>query len=423
MGALIVEIAGTPRGLPGPWISRIGRIGCRNARYKLCALPIVVTTPPSRSAIIADPEYGRRRPQRGRRYRAAFFVGRLRGGPPGRRSPRWRWGPVGRTPICRACRRGRPAAPGWNGMERLVDQDAWRGVAVRRVMIFTLVLGVVGVGLGVPAQGVPGQVRIDAVREWNGLALNAVRLTRASDSDSARVYAMLNVALYDTVNGLAGARQRTHAVVPESGPAGADVQAAGVAAAHSVLSALDPDRAGVYDSHLSADLAQLRPGRPRDLGVAWGQHVGQAVVAARADDGSRPVQIQPAGSGPGVFRADWSGVQFGQARPFAVADAGVFVPGPPPALDSLDYAAALADVSVVGNAALPDPAKLATFQFWSLPAGSVQPPGEWVKIALEVSDARTLPLDDSTRLLALLSMALFDTAIVTTRTKSTYRHW
>jgi membrane-associated phospholipid phosphatase len=290
-------------------------------------------------------------------------------------------------------------------------------------MIFTLVLGVVGVGLGAPAQGVPGQVRIDAVREWNGLALNAVRLTRASDSDSARVYAMLNVALYDTVNGLAGARQRTHAVVPESGPAGADVQAAGVAAAHSVLSTLDPDRAGVYDSHLSADLAQLRPGRPRDLGVAWGQHVGQAVVAARADDGSRPVQIQPAGSGPGVFRADWSGVQFGQARPFAVADAGVFVPGPPPALDSLDYAAALADVSVVGNAALPDPAKRATFQFWSLPAGSVQPPGEWVKIALEVSDARTLPLDDSTRLLALLSMALFDTAIVTTRTKSTYRHW
>ena len=290
-------------------------------------------------------------------------------------------------------------------------------------MIFTLVLGVVGVGLGAPAQGVPGQVRIDAVREWNGLALNAVRLTRASDSDSARVYAMLNVALYDTVNGLAGARQRTHAVVPESGPAGADVQAAGVAAAHSVLSTLDPDRAGVYDSHLSADLAQLRPGRPRDLGVAWGQHVGQAVVAARADDGSRPVTIQPAGSGPGVFRADWSGVQFGQARPFAVADAGVFVPGPPPALDSLDYAAALADVSVVGNAALPDPAKLATFQFWSLPAGSVQPPGEWVKIALEVSDARTLPLDDSTRLLALLSMALFDTAIVTTRTKSTYRHW
>lgn len=294
---------------------------------------------------------------------------------------------------------------------------------MKRALIVAVALGVAGVGLGAPVQAGTGQVHVDAVREWNDLALNAVRLSRASDSDSARIYAALNVALYDAVNGLAGPRQRTHALVPESGPAGADVQAAAVAAADTVLTGLDPDRAATYDAQLTADLAQLPPGHRRDLGVAWGQHVGQAVLTARADDGTRPVQVQPGGSGPGVFRADWSGVQYGQARPYAVADPAVYVPGPPPALDSIDYAAAFADVSIVGNAGLPDPAKLATFQFWSLPAGSAQPPGEWVKIALEVSAARSLPLDAQTRLLALLSMALFDTAIVTTRTKATYRHW
>jgi len=146
-------------------------------------------------------------------------------------------------------------------------------------------------------------------------------------------------------------------------------------------------------------------------------------VALRADDGSRPVQTQPAGSGPGVFRADWSGVQYRDVRPFAIANPAVYSPGAPPALDSLDYAAAFAEVSILGNAALPDPAKLATYQYWSLPTGTVQPPGEWLAIALEVSDARGLGLADATRLAALLSMAEADAAVVTVAAKFTYRHW
>jgi membrane-associated phospholipid phosphatase len=186
---------------------------------------------------------------------------------------------------------------------------------------------------------------------------------------------------------------------------------------------LDPDRSASYDAQLAADLARLRPGRPRDLGVSWGRQVAQQVLSNRANDGSRPVESQPAGSGPGVFRAEWSGVQYRNVRPFAVADPGVFVPGPPPALDSLDYAAAFAEVALLGDAALPAPDKLATFQFWSLPAGSVQPPGEWVKIALNVSGARRLSLEDAARLMALVSMALADTTIVTVRTKFQYRHW
>ena len=68
------------------------------------------------------------------------------------------------------------------------------------------------------------------------------------------------------------------------------------------------------------------------------------------------------------------------------------MPGPPPALDSLLSAGAFAEVAVLGNAALPAPALLATFQFWSLPAGSSQPAGEWFRIGLTVAGARHLPL-------------------------------
>src|SRR6185436_19974547 len=124
-------------------------------------------------------------------------------------------------------------------------------------------------------------------------------------SDAARLYAILNAAMYDAVNGLPDKGRhpsRAFALVSGTGPRQADPQAAAVGAAHAVLVALDPDRAAIYDARLAADLALLTPGRARDRGVAWGDSIGTRAVAARADDGARPVESQPAGTGPGVFR-------------------------------------------------------------------------------------------------------------------------
>jgi len=293
-------------------------------------------------------------------------------------------------------------------------------------IIYVVVVMLLGAGLTTPASADAVLPRPDSVEEWNQLALNAVRLRRATDADAARLYAMLNVAVYDAVNGIPsrGAHPaRTPAMVPGPGPRDGDVRAAAVSAAHTVMAALDPDRVALYDATLAADLARIRAGQRRDAGVRWGRSVGQQVVAARADDGSTPVQTQPGGTGPGIFPATWSGVQYRNVRPFGVVDAARYVMGPPPALDSLDYAAAFAEVALLGNAAVPAPDKLATFQYWSLPAGSDQPPGEWVKIALLAVDSRDLALDSATRLLALLTMALADTTVATVGTKFAHRHW
>ncbi|WP_030439231.1 vanadium-dependent haloperoxidase [Actinoplanes subtropicus] len=293
-------------------------------------------------------------------------------------------------------------------------------------LVFAAVLGLVTAGLGVPATAQSARVDLDAVRSWNERALNAVRVTRSSDADAARLYAMVDIAMYDAVNGIAGARsrpQRAPALVPGPGPRDGDEQAAAVSAAHAVLTRLDAPRAADYDAALAADLARLGTGHAVTSGAKWGSQVGERVVAARADDGSTPVESQPAGAGPGVFRAAWAGTQYRHVRPFAVADPLRYVPGPPPALDSVAYAGALAEVQVLGNAALPAPDLLATFQFWSLPAGSDQPPGEWLRIALTVAASRHLPLAEQVRLTALLTMALSDTSVATVATKFTYQHW
>jgi membrane-associated phospholipid phosphatase len=296
--------------------------------------------------------------------------------------------------------------------------------------MFVVVLGLVAAGTGAPVRADSAPPDVDAVRVWNEFALGAVRVTRATDADAARLYAMVNVAMYDAVNGIASVRARparAPALVPGPGPRNGDQQAAAISAAHAVLTRLDAARAADYRARLDADLARLRAGHGRAgavaSGAAWGAHVGEQVVAARDGDGSTPVESQPAGTGPGVFRAQWSGVQYRAASPFAVADPARYLPGPPPALDSVLYAAAFAEVAVLGNAALPEPALLATYQFWSLPAGSSQPAGEWLRIGLTVAGARHLPLGEQARLTALLTMALADTTVATVATKFTYRHW
>jgi hypothetical protein len=304
----------------------------------------------------------------------------------------------------------------------VLDRAKAHSAGVNR-LISLVVVALAGAGIAPPAAATArlAPTDLDAVRVWNELALDAVRLTRATDADSARLYAMLNVAVYDAVNGIQ--RTRTPALVPGPGPRGGDPQAAAVAAAYTVLSTVDVDRHEAYRGQLGADLARLPAGHARGLGEAWGRQVGPLVLAARADDGARPVRSQPAGSGPGVFRAAWSGVQYRDVRPFAVANPAAHLPGPPPALPSLAYAAAFAEVALLGDGRIAAPDKLATYQFWSLPAGTVQPPGEWLRIALTVSAARHLPLAGQARLTALLTMALADTAVVTVRTKFDHRHW
>jgi hypothetical protein len=268
---------------------------------------------------------------------------------------------------------------------------------------------------------------IDSIRIWNELALDTIRIKRASDSDAARLYAMVNVAIYDAVKGIESRIPllgRGFALVaPAGAPANGNFAAAASAAAHAVLVSLYPDQTPRYDAQLAADLAALGGGAGVSSGQSWGANVGALVVAARANDGSSPVESQPPGTGPGVFRAAWSGTQYRNFLPFAIVNPAAYIAPPPPPLDSLAYAVAFAEVKLAGNAAIPNQAFQDTFNYWALAAGTVQPPGEWIRIALEITAALTRPLPEKARLFALLAMALSDTVAPTITAKVIYQHW
>ncbi len=78
---------------------------------------------------------------------------------------------------------------------------------------------------------------------------------------------------------------------------------------------------------------------------------------------------------------------------------------------------------MLGNAAIPDQAKLDTFRFWALSGGTDQPPGAWLQVAESVSADRGLSLEDTTRLFALQTMAMADTVAPTYKSKLVHHRW
>jgi hypothetical protein len=86
---------------------------------------------------------------------------------------------------------------------------------MKKILVLASVLVVATTLVGPDAFAGHGEVQGDAVRSWNNLALQTVRTENASDAQAARLYAMVNVAMYDAVNGTADKGERCDpALVP-----------------------------------------------------------------------------------------------------------------------------------------------------------------------------------------------------------------
>jgi hypothetical protein len=264
------------------------------------------------------------------------------------------------------------------------------------------------------------------VYRWNELALEAVRSGSMSDVQAARVYAMVNVAMYDAVNGIEtrrGARRAQALVSANGSPRDGSLNAAASAAARAVLTSLRPDLARVYTAQHHSDLAALRNAGAKHDGAAWGTSVGNQVVALRAGDGSALNVSEAAGTGAGVFRTSWSGVQFRNLAPFAIANPAAYIQAGPPARNSVAYAVAFNDVKTAGNGAIANAASLDIFNFWASKAGTSQPAGEWVKVALSLVRKKDLSIQESARLMTLMGMGMSDAVGPTIATKFNFKHW
>lgn len=272
------------------------------------------------------------------------------------------------------------------------------------------------------------------VTQWNLTMIAGLEAAGIPPPPSARVGAIVQASVFDSVNGIAP-RYAFYHVAPAA-PPGASRAAAAAGAAYTALVALIPGQQPLFDAQLAATLAQISddpsdPGQSVQRGLAWGATVANDILTSRATDGFTTVPPYTVGSAPG----DWQPTpplflgppqaplfrQFAQMTPFALTSPSQFLPPGPPPLGSARYAHDLAEVQALGSATstVRTAEQTQTALFWQ----DDTPAAMWNRVADQLAEANDLPLAQNARLLAQLNIALADATIAVWNAKNTYNFW
>jgi hypothetical protein len=272
---------------------------------------------------------------------------------------------------------------------------------------------------------VPEQVS-DVILEWNQQAVQLTLSTAAALTpvQQTRVMAIFQLAVHDAVNGLTG-KYETY-LSSSSAPENASPQAAAIAAAHYALKNLFSGNDTMLDAQFLNSLA-AHGLSPADPGIEFGRSAAATILAVRANDHSAQAQfdyVVPGAGQPGVWiRLNNAAAQlpgWGSVTTFVLRSGSQFRPGPPPALDSEQYAKDYNEIKEIGRSSSStrsvEQSQIATF--WR-----ASPTAIWNSVLTQVVPTRNLDLSDKARLFALFYVAAADASIACWEAKYTYNFW
>ena len=283
--------------------------------------------------------------------------------------------------------------------------------------------------------GTPGPA--SEVLDWNQIFIDTLRETSTANSSSQRLGAIVHTAIFDAYNGIE--RRYTPVFVQDRAPERSSRRAAVIAAAYTSLVGLFPSRQAALDASYAASLAALsescedvRQSHTRrracveriERGISWGSAVAQAVLAWRATDGfSASYPAFTGGTAVGQWRptppafGPMSAQGLAFTDMFVLASNTQFDPGPPRTLASATYADDFNSVKALGRSTgstrTEDQTALAPF--WEGNASV-----HWNQAANQIARANHLSMSDTNRLLAVLNIAMADTAFTTWSGKRFY---
>jgi hypothetical protein len=257
--------------------------------------------------------------------------------------------------------------------------------------------------------------RANPVVAWNRTQLTLLRTpgVQPSSIHPTRALAMVSEAEWNAIQATRG-----NAASP---------RAALDAAARAVLVALYPTQQGLLDNEYQTLLQRVPVGARRDAGITVGTNAGQAVLAARADDGSAvvPPPFVP-GSAPGDYQLTPPAfpqpvfTTWGAVKPFVLTSGSQFrLPAPPP-LTSAAWSAAYDEVQSLGSATSTTrtPEQTTIARFWNAPIQNY-----WNEIAQSSVLAHNTSVKESAQVFAELNETLADATIAFYDSKYTYAFW
>ena len=279
--------------------------------------------------------------------------------------------------------------------------------------------------------------RAGPLLDWNAVLLDVIRLMRLPPPMASRDLAIMNVAAYDAIcaaNGLL-----CHPWHYDGPPVpGASSEAAVSAAAYRVLVRLEPGVAARSPA-LAARMQALYRRDAGDArlpsaaaGIALGEARADDILALRAHDGFNVAPPPYYGSSkPGAWRPTPPDLapallpQWATMPPWTMRSPSQFRPPGPPPLNSASWAGSFNMTEALGSADGPvrNPERTQIALFWSDDDGTETPPGHWIDIATGIAAGKHLNIVDEARLMAMLSAAEADAAIVAWDAKYTYSSW
>jgi hypothetical protein len=305
------------------------------------------------------------------------------------------------------------------------------------IAVATSVATTAAIALGSPGSGAKvsqaSEQHPDQVLEWNQIFIETLIATSTPNSSSQRLGAIVHTAIFDAYNGIER-RYRPIFVQNVDGnghslvPRGASRRAAVIAAAYTALVALFPAREKPLSDSYAASLAALSDdggdgGQSRERGIAWGTHVARAVLAWRAADGfltSYPPFTGGTAVGqwrpiPPATMMSAQGLAF--TAPFVVESNTQFRPDRPRTLASATYTEDFNAVKALGRrtGSTRTEAQTELAPFWEGNASV-----HWNQAANQIARANHLSMSDSNRRLAVLNIAMADTAITIWSAKRHY---
>lgn len=291
---------------------------------------------------------------------------------------------------------------------------------------------------------------MDSILYWNGVALEANRISHTNGADeqtgpplSARALAIVHLAVYDAFAGASGNPSDLPPYLPAlpNEPANVVVDAAVAAAAHHTLTELFPSQSAFFDAQLAgAGLA----GTPSQLNDSrtYGVAVAQAILADRAGDPDGGAAGYVLSGAPAHHRKDPDNPGQPVHAPFFGADAKCFAVTTRFLLDKapmpgdIAYTKALREVRAKGIApelmgTLPansakrtnDETIIGLFWAYDGAKGLGTPPRLYNQIVRQIAVAKANTAAENARLFALVNVAMADAAILAWEQKYEHDLW
>jgi len=268
--------------------------------------------------------------------------------------------------------------------------------------------------------GLAGSASADVISDWNENSVAFVTMRRMLPPQAERVMATVHVAMFDAVNSIEHRYRPYLLQLPAA--KGTSKEAAAAAAAAAALAGLHPNATEEMNAALTAYLAAMPPGPAKEDGIKLGRAIAAKIVAQRATDGSDAADAYRPKTRPGVYvptpitvSSMWPNV-----TPFAMMSPSQFRPEPPIALNGKQWAADYNEIKMLGakNSTTRSARQTEDGHFWLITG-----PQSYYPIVRQVVAAKNMPLIDSARFMALVSVATADAYIAVFDAKYHYDFW